>query len=236
MTDSDSNPPGYQRHVLSRDDYRRAIELLVPTYLKDVLVADDKRRLEEADDAKEAALKAAQALALDLPRTTGKTTIDLPAVEKTKDEVEQEQETLRWQKIDAVDKGLRSRNNYPVFQSAQALALFKNHLVQSDTDSKKRLEKIYRELHKRGTALREIAKPKSLKPLHELAATQPHMKEVVHFVLAQLNMAQRSAKPVRLQPMLLIGEAGVGKTHFAQALATALSTTLHIQQLDSDLT
>jgi ATP-dependent Lon protease len=98
------------------------------------------------------------------------------------------------------------------------------------------LEKIYKDIQQRGTTLRDIAKPKSLKPLQELATKQPHMKNVVHFVIAQLNMAQRSAKPVRLQPMLLVGEAGVGKTHFAQALATALSTTLHIQQLDSDLT
>jgi ATP-dependent Lon protease len=62
------------------------------------------------------------------------------------------------------------------------------------------------------------------------------MKEVVHFVMAQINLARCSRKPVRLQPMLLVGEAGVGKTHFAQALAQALSTTIHIQALDSDLT
>jgi ATP-dependent Lon protease len=233
MTDSDSNPPGFQPYVLSRDDYRRPIELLVPTYLKDVLVADDKRRLKEEEDAKEEAIKAAQAL--DLPRTSAKTQSSFPAVEKTKDDVEQDKETERWQQIDAVDKGLRSRSNYPVFQSAQALALFKA-MSRMDGDSKQRLEKIYRELLRHGTTLRDIAKPKSLKPLQELAAKQPHMKEVVNFVIAQLNMAQRSAKPVRLQPMLLVGEAGVGKTHFAQALATALSTTLHIQQLDTDLT
>jgi ATP-dependent Lon protease len=236
MTDSDSNPPGFQSYVLSRDDYRRPIELLVPTYLKDVLIEDVKRRLKEEEDAREAALKAAQVLALDLPRTSAKTPASLPAAEKTKDDVEQDQERERWQQIDAVDKGLRSRSNYPVFKSAQALALFKSHSVQGDSDSKHRLEKIYKDIQQRGTTLREIAKPKSLRPLQELAAKQPHMKEVVQFVIAQLNMAQRSQKPVRLQPMLLVGEAGVGKTHFAQALATALSTTLHIQQLDSDLT
>jgi ATP-dependent Lon protease len=90
-------------------------------------------------------------------------------------------------------------------------------------------------LLQRGTTLREIAKPKSLKPLEILAAKQPHMKEVVKFVMAQINLAQHSRKPVRLQPMLLVGEAGVGKTHFVQSLALALSTTIHIQQMDSDL-
>lgn len=236
MTDSASNPPGFQPYQLGRDDYRRGFELYLPTHLKNKLIEDEKRRQQEEQDAKEEVRLAAQALALDLPRTPAKTSASVAAVEKTKDDVEQDKESQRWVQIDALDKTLRTRNNHPVFQSRQALALFKNQLVQSDSDNKQRLEKIYRELQQRGTALREIAKPKSLKPLQELAAKQPHMKEVVHFVIAQLNMAQRSAKPVRLQPMLLVGEAGVGKTHFAQALATALSTTLHIQQLDTDLT
>lgn len=233
MTNSDSYPPGFQPYQLGRDDYRRGFELYLPTHLKNTLIEDEKRRQQEEQDAKEESLKAEQAL--DLPKTPAKTPASAGAVERTKDEVEQDKETQRWQRIDALDKTLRSRSRYRVFQSAQALALFKS-MGRMDADNKQRLEKIYRELQQRGTSLREIAKPKSLKPLQELAAKQPHMKEVVHFVIAQLNMAQRSAKPVRLQPMLLVGEAGVGKTHFAQALATALSTTLHIQQLDTDLT
>ena len=84
--------------------------------------------------------------------------------------------------------------------------------------------------------LRDIALPESLESLQILAEKQPHMKEVVNFVIAQINLAQLSHKPVRLQPMLLVGEAGVGKTYFAQALAQALATTVHILALDNDLT
>ena len=80
--------------------------------------------------------------------------------------------------------------------------------------------------------LRDIALPESLESLQILAEKQPHMKDVVNFVIAQINLAQLSHKPVRLQPMLLVGEAGVGKTYFTQALAT----TVHILALDNDLT
>jgi ATP-dependent Lon protease len=61
------------------------------------------------------------------------------------------------------------------------------------------------------------------------------MKEVVSFVKEQLQLSQISRNPVRLQPMLLVGEPGVGKTHFAQGLAAALATTVYVQQLDTDL-
>jgi len=130
---------------------------------------------------------------------------------------------------------LQTRANYPVFKSDQAIALLKS-LGKGDSDEKARLDRVYQELLQRGTTLRYIALPKSLKPLQVLAEKQPHMKEVVNFVIAQINLAQRSRKPVRLQPMLLVGEAGVGKTYFAQALAQALATTVHILALDNDLT
>lgn len=232
MKDSDSNPVGFQPHHLSKDGYRRGVELFVPTRLKGILVEEEKRR-EEEEEAQVAAARA-EARAMEINENPGK----LPAptgTDKAKNETDPENESLVWRQIDETDKTLRSRTRYPVFKSEQALALLKN-LGRGDADDKARLDRIYKELVQRGSTLRDIARPRSLKPLEELAAKQPHMKEVVHFVMAQINLARRSQKPVRLQPMLLAGEAGVGKTHFVQALAKALSTTIHIQQLDSDIT
>jgi ATP-dependent Lon protease len=52
----------------------------------------------------------------------------------------------------------------------------------------------------------------------------------------QIELARRARKPLRIPPVLLVGEAGIGKTHFSQALAAALNAPLSMQRLDSDLT
>lgn len=144
-------------------------------------------------------------------------------------------EQLVWARLEDTDKLLKSRKNYPVFKSDQALALYRS-LGRGDKDNQERLEGIHRDLVQRGTTLRDVSSPKSMTPLEEFAPRQPHMKSIVAFVIAQINLAKRSRKPVRLQPMLLVGEPGVGKTYFVQELAKALSTTIHIERMDSDLT
>lgn len=244
MSQTDTDPAGFALYRLYQDDYGRRHELLVPSHLKGDLEAESKRRFreKEAEQDKLTALEKAQAReeAISNSRASGYGAVltDLGTDSnsfKSKDQIELEKETQAWARIDASDRTRTSRHRYPVFKSEQALALLKSQ-GKSDADQRARLDGIYRDLLQRGTTLREIATPKSLKALESLAQKQPHMKEVVHFVMVQINLARRSQKPVRLQPMLLVGEAGVGKTHFAQALAQALSTTLRIQALDSDLT
>lgn len=240
MSQTDTDPPGFALYRLYQDDYSRRHEMLVPSHLKDDLEAESKRRFreKEAEQDKASAMAKVQARedAISSFHASGSNDpgTDNNSV-KSKEQIELEKATQAWARIDASDRTRSSRHRCPVFKYEQALVLLKS-LNKGDADNRVRLEGIYRELLQRGTNLREIARPKSLKPLQTLAEKQPHMKEVVHFVMAQINMARRSQKPVRLQPMLLVGEAGVGKTHFAQALAQALCTTIHIQALDSDLT
>src|SRR5450830_395356 len=179
MSDSNFDPPGFQRHQLSRDDYRRAIELFVPTRLKNVLLEDEKRRLREEEAKETAAKEEAKARALEIAKNPGK----YPAptgTDKAKGDNDLEEEILVWNQIDETDKALRSRTRYPVFESRQALGLLKS-MGRGDAEDKARLHQIYKELVQRGTTLRNIARPKSLKPLKDLADRQPHMKEVVQF-------------------------------------------------------
>ena len=236
MSNKDSDPQGFERYPLYRDEFSQALNIFVPASVKKSLVEDRVRRFKEEEAAKYELAMIENAREVALAVTPLKTLeASDPHPEKTKDQIAADNALQAWKEIDRADKLLQTRANHPVFKSEQAIALLKS-LGKGDSDEKARLDRVYQELLQRGTTLRYIALPKSLKPLQVLAQKQPHMKEVVNFVIAQINLAQRSRKPVRLQPMLLVGEAGVGKTYFAQALAQALATTVHILALDNDLT
>ncbi len=229
-SDPSKDPPGFKRLLRTVGDRSgRVVEVLVPTALKHQLDKEEAIRRFEA----EAALAAEMDGEPKPPRMLD-SACPPKAPKPTKQEEELRREAEVWDQIDARDRVNRSKSHYPVFQSAQARALHRS-IVRGDREERQRLEQPYSELVKLGT-LRRVARPTSLKPLELLAGQQPHMREVVQFVINQLKLALRSRRPVRLQPMLLVGEAGVGKTHFAQALAKALATTVHIQQLDSDVT
>lgn len=235
-----SNPPaGFERYQCREDDYPRGLELLVPGHVKDQLVeADKNRKLNE--ERIEAETKAARVQEVNRGKFLDSMSDESPRGSRNtttvKDEDHSVKAMLAWSQIDNTDATLRSRKNYPVFTSAQALALHKNLGRTADSDAKHRLASIYKDLVHKGTTLREIAMPKSMKALEQLAISQPQMKAVIAFIVAQINLAKRSSKPVRLQPVLLVSEPGSGKTHFVQALAQALSTTVHIQRMDADLT
>lgn len=230
---------GFEKYQCREDDFSRGLELLVPGHIKDQLVAEDKKRKIEAEriEAESRAARAEKAnqdkfldsMSGESPRGSRNTT-------KVKDEDASVKAMLEWSQIENTDSSRRSRKNYPVFTSAQALSLHKNLGRTGDSDTRDRLASIYKDLVHKGTTLRDIAVPKSLKTLEHLAISQPQMKAVIAFIVAQINLAKRSSKPVRLQPMLIVSEPGVGKTHFVQALAHALSTTIHIQQMDADVT
>lgn len=129
----------------------------------------------------------------------------------------------------------RSRrvSRYPVFRTQEALNLHRR-LSLNGKDDAPRLQQIYDRLVAKGH-LREIARPKG-NALADLARTQPHMASIVDFVLDQIELARLAGKPARLRPMLITGEPGIGKTHFAQCLAEALAAPISIQRLDTDQT
>jgi len=229
-SDPSKDPPGFKRVIRTVGDRSGSIvEVLVPAALKYQLDKGEALRRYEA----EAVLLAEMCEEPKLPSMLD-SACPPKAPKLTKQEEELRREAEVWDQIDTRDRLNRSKALYQVFQSEQARALHRS-MACGDRDERQRLEQPYAELVKLGT-LRRVARPPSLKPLERLAGQQPHMREVVQFVIDQLELARRSRHPVRLQPMLLVGEAGVGKTHFAQALAKALATTVHVQQLDSDVT
>lgn len=55
-----------------------------------------------------------------------------------------------------------------------------------------------------------------------------HMGQVIDVVCNALHLAAVGGTAPRIPPLLLVGPPGVGKTHFARELASALGTALHV--------
>jgi ATP-dependent Lon protease len=233
--------PGFKRLERGLYDARlNRVDLLVPIHLFETLEAEERAQEAQAELDRQAEAKEKHPS----EARSGKAT-DSPAPSKTYEQQQKEAEQAKERADVSAQKALwdfhaaladreKSRGlRYPVFEPEQALALY-NRTRLYHKDERSRFQHVYDEIADSGH-LRNLAMP-SAAALQRLAVTQPHMAPVVAFVQDQVELAGRACKPLRIPPILLVGEAGVGKTFFAQGLASALCAPLSIQRLDTDLT
>jgi ATP-dependent Lon protease len=71
---------------------------------------------------------------------------------------------------------------------------------------------------------RLCVKPAAMPELDALAQELPNFAEVIDDLRKQLALCLETDDPLELTPMLLLGEPGIGKTHFARRLADLLGT------------
>jgi ATP-dependent Lon protease len=67
-------------------------------------------------------------------------------------------------------------------------------------------------------------KPGAMPDFDGLAAELPNFGEVLDDLRKQLGLCLETDDPVELAPLLLLGEPGIGKTHFARRVAQLLGT------------
>ncbi len=67
-------------------------------------------------------------------------------------------------------------------------------------------------------------KPAALPDRDSLQAELPNFAEPLEHILRAVALAADSRDPVEVTPMLLLGEPGIGKTHFARRVADMLGT------------
>lgn len=105
-----------------------------------------------------------------------------------------------------------------------------------DRDRISQLEALYLKLKERGPYRTLALNGDWSSTLSRLDQTHPHFAAVTQVVRERLTLARQSGKPVQIPPLLLLGMAGVGKTHYAQALAAAVGTSHRQLQFDTAVT
>lgn len=82
---------------------------------------------------------------------------------------------------------------------------------------------------------RPIAWPAKMQALDDVVTRCPTFAEVVDIIRAELRAARRAERAPQVPPLLLLGDPGVGKTHFCRLLAQALGAQHHTLCFDSPI-
>lgn len=214
-------PPGYALHGESL--------LLIPAALKTQI----EREAREANDRELQAMIALGQQAGQDRREKADPPKREPTPAKPKPlDYDQERELLRMLANDQLD--LNPETEFQVYEPLAPLALIKRHAPPGKED-KERNGDIYCALADKGPVRRLAQGMDDLKELDTLEQALPHLREVIAFVRSQIQLSRANKDGLYIPPILLAGDPGVGKTHFAQELAGLLGMPVHLQSMDSDV-
>jgi len=94
------------------------------------------------------------------------------------------------------------------------------------------LRAVYEKMLRAG-GQRFTVKPSSLPQMDALFEDLPNFCEVLEDIRRQLALCVDSNDPIELPPVLLLGEPGIGKTHFARRVAELLGTGFGLVPMSS---
>jgi ATP-dependent Lon protease len=81
--------------------------------------------------------------------------------------------------------------------------------------------------------LRFCVKPNRMPAFEQIAEDLPNFREPLEDLRRQVALCSETDDRLELVPMLLLGEPGIGKTHFAKHLGRLLGTTCHYVAMSS---
>jgi ATP-dependent Lon protease len=115
--------------------------------------------------------------------------------------------------------------NIPIagFKSVYDVEVVDRALAELLPSANEALKATYEKMLKAG-GTRLTVKPGGIPAMRELYDELPNFTEVLDDVKKQIALCASSSDALELQPMLLLGEPGIGKTHFARRLAELVAT------------
>jgi len=142
--------------------------------------------------------------------------------------------------VSTFERGVATRSrrrSHPVLQGDELYRVMTRVSTLRDRDYQKRELELVKKLERAG-ALRNVVNPifraaKWGRSLSCLRAAYPHFSSVKDFVAGCVALSARSRSPLRLPPMHLWGSPGLGKTQYANDLATALGAPLRRHSMEN---
>ncbi|MDA8270548.1 MAG: AAA family ATPase [Actinomycetota bacterium] len=102
-------------------------------------------------------------------------------------------------------------------------------LGQKDATNPEReysLIRLARQLTRSGPYRRYTFDQEAIKRLAELGETSPNFMEVTGRVIDSVSLAITYSRPIRITPILLVGEPGIGKSHYTEQLSRCLGVPI----------
>jgi len=109
------------------------------------------------------------------------------------------------------------------FKDLYSIGNVERALGELPASANESLRTLYEKMLKLG-GQRFVVKPSAMPALEALIEELPNFSEVLEDIRKQLALCIDSADAIELPPMLLLGEPGIGKTHFARRIADLMGT------------
>lgn len=95
------------------------------------------------------------------------------------------------------------------------------------------LKKIVQQLALTGSYRSFTFEKKAIAKLYELREASPSFVEFTERIIDAVSLATRYSKPIRITPILVVGEAVIGKSHYSVELSRCLGIPINRMAMDN---